>query len=261
MTEVVESEAIVFVVDDDPSMRKALSNLFRSVGLRAEVFGSARELLESELPEVASCLVLDIRLPGPSGLDFQAELAKANIQIPIIFMTGHGDIPMTVKAMKAGAVDFLTKPVEEELLLSAVSRAVERSEAAQAGDRERVGFLARLARLTPRERQVGALVIQGLLNKQIAGELGTAEKTVKVHRARVMEKLKVGSVAELARLAERTHTLHVERPENAKAIGANDSQAAADATKGQLAKGHSPAYPARDRSPLHAAAAAKRGRS
>ncbi|MEA2922987.1 MAG: hypothetical protein QOD25_109, partial [Alphaproteobacteria bacterium] len=110
MTEAVETEAIVFVVDDDPSMRKALSNLFRSVGLRAEVFGSARELLESELPEVASCLVLDIRLPGPSGLDFQAELAKASIQIPIIFMTGHGDIPMTVKAMKAGAVDFLTKP-------------------------------------------------------------------------------------------------------------------------------------------------------
>jgi DNA-binding NarL/FixJ family response regulator len=179
----------------------------------------------------------------------------------VVFLTGHADVKTSVAAMKAGAVDFLTKPVEEELLLSAVSRAVERSEAAQAGDRERVGFLARLARLTPRERQVGALVIQGLLNKQIAGELGTAEKTVKVHRARVMEKLKVGSVAELARLAERTHTLHVERPENAKAIGANDSQAAADATKGQLAKGHSPAYPARDRSPLHAAAAAKRGRS
>ena len=120
MTEAVESEAIVFVVDDDPSMRKALSNLFRSVGLRAEVFGSARELLESELPEVASCLVLDIRLPGPSGLDFQAELAKANIQIPIIFMTGHGDIPMTVKAMKAGAVDFIEKPFEKAVLLSAI---------------------------------------------------------------------------------------------------------------------------------------------
>ncbi len=121
MTEAVESEAIVFVVDDDPSMRKALSNLFRSVGLRAEVFGSARELLDSDLPEVASCLVLDIRLPGPSGLDFQAELAKANIQIPIIFMTGHGDIPMTVKAMKAGAVDFLTKPFRDQDMLDAVA--------------------------------------------------------------------------------------------------------------------------------------------
>src|SRR3954471_178146 len=130
MTEAVETEAIVFVVDDDPSMRKALSNLFRSVGLRAEVFGSARELLESELPEVASCLVLDIRLPGPSGLDFQAELAKANIQIPIIFMTGHGDIPMTVKAMKAGAVDFLTKPFRDQDMLDAVAIAIER-------DRER----------------------------------------------------------------------------------------------------------------------------
>ena len=126
MTEAVESEAIVFVVDDDPSMRKALSNLFRSVGLRAEVFGSARELLESELPEVASCLVLDIRLPGPSGLDFQAELAKANIQIPIIFMTGHGDIPMTVKAMKAGADDFLTKPFRDQDMLDAVAIAIER---------------------------------------------------------------------------------------------------------------------------------------
>ena len=126
MTEAVETEAIVFVVDDDPSMRKALSNLFRSVGLRAEVFGSARELLESELPEVASCLVLDIRLPGPSGLDFQAELAKANIQIPIIFMTGHGDIPMTVKAMKAGAVDFLTKPFRDQDMLDAVAIAIER---------------------------------------------------------------------------------------------------------------------------------------
>src|SRR4030088_766715 len=124
MTEAFESEAIVFVVDDDPSMRKALTNLFRSVGLRAEVFGSARELLESELPAVASCLVLDIRLPGPSGLDFQAELAKANIQIPIIFMTGHGDIPMTVKAMKAGAVDFLTKPVRDQDMLNPAAIAI-----------------------------------------------------------------------------------------------------------------------------------------
>src|SRR5690349_9495474 len=124
MKEAIDTEAIVFVVDDDPSMRKALSNLFRSVGLRAEVFGSARELLESELPEIASCLVLDIRLPGPSGLDFQAELAKANILIPIIFMTGHGDIPMTVKAMKAGAIDFLTKPFRDQDILDAVATAI-----------------------------------------------------------------------------------------------------------------------------------------
>src|SRR3981189_3588205 len=126
MTEAFETDAIVFVIDDDPSMRKALSNLFRSVGLRAEVFGSARELLESELPEVASCLVLDIRLPGPSGLDFQAELAKASIQIPIIFMTGHGDIPMSVRAMKGGAVDFLTKPFRDQEMLDAVATAIER---------------------------------------------------------------------------------------------------------------------------------------
>jgi FixJ family two-component response regulator len=126
MTEALETEPIVFVVDDDPSMRQALANLFRSVGLRAEVFGSARELLESELPDVASCLVLDIRLPGPSGLDFQADLAKANIQIPIIFMTGHGDIPMTVKAMKAGAIDFLTKPFRDQDMLDAVATAIER---------------------------------------------------------------------------------------------------------------------------------------
>src|SRR4029079_11690197 len=126
MTEAVESEAIVFVVDDDPSMRKALSNLFRSVGLRAEVFGSARELLESELPEVASCLVLDVRLPGASGLDFQAELAKANIQIPIIFITGHGDIPMTVRAMKSGAVEFLPKPFRDQDLLDAIRIGLDR---------------------------------------------------------------------------------------------------------------------------------------
>ena len=152
MTEVVESEAIVFVVDDDPSMRKALSNLFRSVGLRAEVFGSARELLESELPEVASCLVLDIRLPGPSGLDFQAELAKANIQIPIIFMTGHGDIPMTVKAMKAGAVDFLTKPFRDQDMLDAVTIAIERDRTRRKDEKIVAELRAVFETLTARER-------------------------------------------------------------------------------------------------------------
>src|SRR6476469_3067741 len=151
MTEAVESEAIVFVVDDDPSMRKALSNLFRSVGLRAEVFGSARELLESELPEVASCLVLDVRLPGPSGLDFQAELARANIDIPIIFITGHGDIPMTVRAMKAGAVDVLTKPVREQDLLDAIRVALERDRVRREKDDRLSELRTRFETLSERE--------------------------------------------------------------------------------------------------------------
>jgi FixJ family two-component response regulator len=202
MTEAVESEAIVFVVDDDPSMRKALSNLFRSVGLRAEVFGSARELLESELPEVASCLVLDIRLPGPSGLDFQAELAKANIQIPIIFMTGHGDIPMTVKAMKAGAVDFLTKPFRDQDMLDAVMAAIERDRKRRKSDGIIASLQALLETLTPREREILALVSSGLMNKQIAGELGLAEITVKIHRGHIMKKMGAKSLADLVRTAE-----------------------------------------------------------
>lgn len=202
MTEAVESEAIVFVVDDDPSMRKALSNLFRSVGLRAEVFGSARELLESELPEVASCLVLDIRLPGPSGLDFQAELAKANIQIPIIFMTGHGDIPMTVKAMKAGAVDFLSKPFRDQDMLDAVSAAIERDTRRRQQSAARDSLDARYATLTPREREVMALVVAGLMNKQVAGELNLSEITVKIHRGNVMRKMAAQSLADLVRMAE-----------------------------------------------------------
>jgi len=202
MTEAVESEAIVFVVDDDPSMRKALSNLFRSVGLRAEVFGSARELLESELPEVASCLVLDIRLPGPSGLDFQAELAKANIQIPIIFMTGHGDIPMTVKAMKAGAVDFLTKPFRDQDMLDAVAIAIERDRARRKDEKIVAELRAVFETLTARERDVLGLVASGLMNKQIAAEIGLAEITVKIHRGHLMRKMGARSLADLVRMAE-----------------------------------------------------------
>ena len=202
MTEGFETEAIVFVVDDDPSMRKALSNLFRSVGLRAEVFGSAREWLDSKLPEVASCLVLDIRLPGPSGLDFQAELAKTNIQIPIIFMTGHGDIPMTVKAMKAGAVDFLTKPFRDQDMLDAVAVAIERDRTRRKEEKIVAELRAVFETLTTRERDVLALVASGLMNKQIAAEIGLAEITVKIHRGHLMRKMGARSLADLVRMAE-----------------------------------------------------------
>ena len=202
MTEAFETEAIVFVVDDDPSMRKALGNLFRSVGLRAEVFGSAREWLETKLPEVASCLVLDIRLPGPSGLDFQAELAKTNIQIPIIFMTGHGDIPMTVKAMKAGAVDFLTKPFRDQDMLDAVAVAIERDRTRRKEEKIVAELRAVFETLTPRERDVLALVASGLMNKQIAAEIGLAEITVKIHRGHLMRKMGARSLADLVRMAE-----------------------------------------------------------
>jgi FixJ family two-component response regulator len=202
MTEAFETEAIVFVVDDDPSMRKALTNLFRSVGLRAEVFGSAREWLESKLPEVASCLVLDIRLPGLSGLDFQAELAKANIQIPIIFMTGHGDIPMTVKAMKAGAIDFLTKPFRDQDMLDAVAVAIERDRTRRKEEKIVAELRAVFETLTTRERDVLALVASGLMNKQIAAEIGLAEITVKIHRGHLMRKMGARSLADLVRMAE-----------------------------------------------------------
>jgi len=202
MTEAFETDAIVFVIDDDHSMRKALTNLFRSVGLRAEVFGSAREWLESKLPEVASCLVLDIRLPGPSGLDFQAELAKANIQIPIIFMTGHGDIPMTVKAMKAGAIDFLTKPFRDQDMLDAVAVAIERDRTRRKEEKIVAELRAVFETLTTRERDVLALVASGLMNKQIAAEIGLAEITVKIHRGHLMRKMGARSLADLVRMAE-----------------------------------------------------------
>ena len=202
MIEAFETDAIVFVIDDDPSMRKALTNLFRSVGLRAEVFGSAREWLESKLPEVASCLVLDIRLPGPSGLDFQAELAKTNIQIPIIFMTGHGDIPMTVKAMKAGAIDFLTKPFRDQDMLDAVAVAIERDRTRRKEEKIVAELRAVFETLTTRERDVLALVASGLMNKQIAAEIGLAEITVKIHRGHLMRKMGARSLADLVRMAE-----------------------------------------------------------
>jgi FixJ family two-component response regulator len=193
---------IVFVIDDDASMRRALTNLFQSVGLAVEVFGSAPEMLQSKLPDVASCLVLDIRLPGLSGLDFQAELAKANIHIPIIFMTGHGDIPMTVRAMKGGAVDFLTKPFRDQDMLDAVVAAIERDRKRREVEKIVANLQALFETLTPREREILAMVASGLMNKQIAAEIGLAEITVKIHRGHIMKKMGARSLADLIRMAE-----------------------------------------------------------
>jgi FixJ family two-component response regulator len=198
----VAKESIVFVIDDDASVRRALSNLFQSVGLEVELFGSASEMLQAKLPDVASCLVLDVRLPGLSGLEFQAELAKANIHIPIIFMSGHGDIPMTVKAMKGGAIDFLTKPFRDQDMLDAVVMAIQRDRKRRDADRVVANLRALLETLTPREREILALVSSGLMNKQIAAELGLAEITVKIHRGHIMKKMGTKSLADLVRKAE-----------------------------------------------------------
>jgi FixJ family two-component response regulator len=199
----------VFVVDDDASVREALDGLFRSIGLQAKTFGSAAEFLQNKLPDAPSCLVLDVRLPGLSGLDFQTELAAAGLHIPIIFMTGHGDIPMTVKAMKAGAVEFLPKPFRDQDMLDAVQQALERDRER----RERNSGLAKLKSsfdtLTPREQEVMGLVTAGLMNKQVAGEIGVSEITAKVHRGNIMRKMGAKSLAELVRMAD---ALGVRRP-------------------------------------------------
>jgi FixJ family two-component response regulator len=195
-------ESMVLVIDDDASVRRALGNLFQSVGLQVELFGSASEMLQTKLPDVASCLVLDVRLPGLSGLDFQTELAKANIHIPIIFMTGHGDIPMSVRAMKGGAVDFMTKPFRDQDMLDAVVTAIERDRKRREADKAVATLQTLLETLTPREREILAFVSSGLMNKQIAAELGLAEITVKIHRGHIMKKMGAKSLADLVRTAE-----------------------------------------------------------
>ena len=198
-----EPAAIVFVVDDDPSIRRAIKRLVESVGLHVELFGSASEFMSSNHPEVASCLVLDIRLPGISGLDFQRQLAEANVHIPIIFITAHGDIPMSVRAMKAGAVEFLTKPFRDQDLLDAVQEGLERDRARRQRQAEIAILQHKLESLTPREREVLPLVVLGLANKQVAAEIGTTEATVKVHRSQLMKKMDADSLPELVRMAEK----------------------------------------------------------
>ena len=198
-----ETDGVVFVVDDDAPMRESLKNLIRSVGLRVEAFASAQEFLRRTRPDVPGCLVLDVRLPGLSGLDLQQRMAAADSAIPIIFITGHGDIPMTVQAMKAGAVEFLTKPFRDQELLDAIQQALARDRQAREQRAQLAELRSRYHSLTPREREVIALVVTGLLNKQIAGELGTSEAAVKVHRQHVMEKMGAASLAELVRLADR----------------------------------------------------------
>lgn len=202
MREAPDAQPVVFVVEDDPSMRAALTNLFRSVDLRVEAFGSAGEFLQTRPPDVASCLILDIRLPGLSGLDFQSELAQANIRIPIIFVTGHGDIPMTVRAMKAGAVDFLSKPFRDQDILDAVSTAIEHDRKTRKDRKILADIQSRFETLTPREREVMTLVAAGLMNKQVAAEIGLAQITVKIHRGRIMKKMDARSLAELVRMSE-----------------------------------------------------------
>jgi FixJ family two-component response regulator len=195
-------DSIVFIVDDDPIVRGAISSLLLSVGRQVEQFSSALELLQCSLPAVASCLVLDIRLPGLSGLDLQAELARAGLPIPIIFITGHGDIPMSVRAMKAGATDFLTKPFRDQDLLDAVTRALEYDQKRRDEERDTLELRVKFGTLTPREKQIMALVTYGLMNKQAAGRMGISEYTAKLHRGRIMRKMGAKSLADLVVMAE-----------------------------------------------------------
>jgi FixJ family two-component response regulator len=198
-----EGHPTVFVVDDDASLRNALKNLLRSVGLNVETFGSAQEFLSSPHLRAPGCLVLDVRLPELSGLDLQRRLVEANVQIPIVFITGHGDIQMSVRAMKLGAVEFLTKPFRDQDLLDAVQQAIERDHVARQQQAETAELRARYESLSTREQEVMRLVVRGLLNKQIAGELGTSEPTVKMHRGRVMQKMRADSLADLIRMEQK----------------------------------------------------------
>ena len=199
--------AVVFVVDDDPSVRSSLKFLISTVGLQVETFDSAEAALQRISPEAPSCLILDVRLRGLSGLDLQHELAARNCQIPIVFITGHGDIPMTVRAMKAGAVDFLTKPFRDQDLLDAVRIALERDRARREREKELAEVQNRFNSLTAREQEVISMVVSGMLNKQIADQLGTAESTTKIHRSRAMKKMHAQSLAELVRMMESVKTL------------------------------------------------------
>jgi FixJ family two-component response regulator len=199
----IEGDAVVYIIDDDPSIREAISDLIQSVGIRARSFSSAQEFLQTQRVDVPGCMILDVRLPGLSGLDLQTELSRAGVQIPIIFITGFGDVPMTVRAMKAGALEFLTKPFREQELLDAVHKSLEIDRSARKQRLEVAELRSRYEELTSRERQVMSLVIVGMLNKQIAAELGTSEITVKVHRSRMMQKMHAESLPELVRIAER----------------------------------------------------------
>ena len=201
--QIMSERAVVFVVDDDPSMRRSLETLLRSVGLDVRLFSSAQEFMQAERPDAPGCLVLDVRLPGMSGLTFQQELAKAGVALPVIFITGHGDVPMTVRAMKAGAAEFLTKPFDDQVLLDAIHAAIERDRARRRDAASLAALKARYDELTERERQVMKLVVAGRVNKQIAAELGLSLVTVKVHRGQVMRKMLAKSVAELVRMADR----------------------------------------------------------
>jgi FixJ family two-component response regulator len=206
-----KTEAMVFVVDDDQYVRESLVSLIRSAGFGVSTFATAQEFLNSSLANVPSCLILDVKLPGLSGLELQKLLTETDIDIPIVFITGHGDIPMSVRAMKAGAVEFLTKPFRDQDLLDAISQAVERDSVRRERQAEMSGLLRRYDSLTPREREVMQLVVSGLLNKQVAARLQTSEITVKVHRGQVMQKMQAGSLADLVKMSEKIVTIHTEK--------------------------------------------------